>query len=235
MNLKTELSDREEQLLDDFLSRVRGGAIPNIEALDGFFAALSCCPDLVMPSEYMPIIQTGVTEDGDLDFESMEEAEQFIELVNRHWNHVNQQLDSKEVYLPLIFEDEQGKVRANHWAQGFILGTNLRPNIWPEIMDDENEGGAMVPIWALAYEHHEDPEMRPYDEPISDERREELVVGAAAGVMRMHRFFLKQRNLYTPPAGTFTHQGGKVGRNEPCTCGSGKKFKQCCGRRSMLH
>lgn len=35
-------------------------------------------------------------------------------------------------------------------------------------MDDENEGGAMVPIWALAYEHHEDPEMRPYGaRPIS--------------------------------------------------------------------
>ncbi len=24
--------------------------------------------------------------------------------------------------------------------------------------------------------------------------------------------------------------GKKVGRNEPCTCGSGKKFKHCCGR-----
>ena len=22
----------------------------------------------------------------------------------------------------------------------------------------------------------------------------------------------------------------KVGRNEPCPCGSGKKYKQCCGR-----
>ena len=26
--------------------------------------------------------------------------------------------------------------------------------------------------------------------------------------------------------------GKKVGRNEPCPCGSGKKYKQCCGRRS---
>lgn len=24
----------------------------------------------------------------------------------------------------------------------------------------------------------------------------------------------------------------KTGRNEPCTCGSGKKFKRCCGTRS---
>jgi hypothetical protein len=23
-------------------------------------------------------------------------------------------------------------------------------------------------------------------------------------------------------------QSGKVGRNEPCPCGSGKKFKKCC-------
>jgi uncharacterized protein YecA (UPF0149 family) len=22
-----------------------------------------------------------------------------------------------------------------------------------------------------------------------------------------------------------------IGRNEPCPCGSGKKFKQCCGKR----
>jgi preprotein translocase subunit SecA len=24
--------------------------------------------------------------------------------------------------------------------------------------------------------------------------------------------------------------GPKVGRNDPCPCGSGKKFKNCCGR-----
>jgi preprotein translocase subunit SecA len=24
--------------------------------------------------------------------------------------------------------------------------------------------------------------------------------------------------------------GPKVGRNDPCPCGSGKKFKQCCGK-----
>ncbi|NOQ18309.1 MAG: hypothetical protein GQ507_03620 [Dehalococcoidales bacterium] len=25
-------------------------------------------------------------------------------------------------------------------------------------------------------------------------------------------------------------KGKKVGRNEPCPCGSGKKYKHCCGR-----
>ena len=30
----------------------------------------------------------------------------------------------------------------------------------------------------------------------------------------------------------FTRQGRKVGRNEPCPCGSGKKYKHCHGKLS---
>ena len=29
---------------------------------------------------------------------------------------------------------------------------------------------------------------------------------------------------------TFVREGKKVGRNDPCPCGSGKKYKNCCGR-----
>ena len=42
-------------------------------------------------------------------------------------------------------------------------------------------------------------------------------------------------NISNLSAGTVTHLGEKVGRNQPCPCGSGKKVKQCCGRRSKLH
>ena len=30
----------------------------------------------------------------------------------------------------------------------------------------------------------------------------------------------------------FVREGRKIGRNEPCPCGSGKKFKQCHGKLS---
>jgi len=29
---------------------------------------------------------------------------------------------------------------------------------------------------------------------------------------------------------TVRREGGKIGRNQPCPCGSGKKYKKCCGR-----
>ena len=29
---------------------------------------------------------------------------------------------------------------------------------------------------------------------------------------------------------TVVREGAKIGRNDPCPCGSGKKYKKCCGR-----
>ncbi len=35
-----------------------------------------------------------------------------------------------------------------------------------------------------------------------------------------------------PPPVETIHSDAKPKRNEPCPCGSGKKFKQCCGKPS---
>jgi preprotein translocase subunit SecA len=32
--------------------------------------------------------------------------------------------------------------------------------------------------------------------------------------------------------GPYVRKEAKVGRNDPCPCGSGKKYKQCCGRNA---
>jgi|TARA_R110000782_G_scaffold63732_1_gene130417 uncharacterized protein len=235
MNLNLPLSDTENSELNSFLARVVDGQIPNTESLDGFFAALSCCPDLVMPSEYLPIIKSSTSDEGELIFEDMNEAERFMNLINRHWNHVNHQLDQNDVFLPLLLEDEDDCYFGNDWAKGFLAGTHLRHSIWVEFFDDEEHAGAMVPIWALAHENHLDPEMRPYKEPINDELREKLLIGAAAGVILIHRYFFDDRRANTSRTTTFIGTSGKTGRNDPCLCGSGKKFKKCCGRQSLLH
>ncbi|NLE86946.1 MAG: YchJ family protein [Myxococcales bacterium] len=39
-------------------------------------------------------------------------------------------------------------------------------------------------------------------------------------------FFVDGEQIAGPPV---RREGPKVGRNDPCTCGSGKKFKKCCG------
>ena len=43
----------------------------------------------------------------------------------------------------------------------------------------------------------------------------------------------RRRELYKEQkaSGTIIREDRKIGRNDPCPCGSGKKYKQCCGRK----
>ena len=43
------------------------------------------------------------------------------------------------------------------------------------------------------------------------------------------KWMFQEGNIVTPEVGTIRNQGPKIGRNDPCSCGSGKKFKKCCG------
>lgn len=40
-------------------------------------------------------------------------------------------------------------------------------------------------------------------------------------------YFVDGKELNAPPV---RREGPRVGRNDPCTCGSGKKYKKCCGK-----
>jgi uncharacterized protein len=182
------LTDAEYNRIAAVLGRLRGAM--NLEALDGFFAALICGPDPVLPSEYLPEIWGGAIADADA-FATKQELQDFLDLVMRHWNVITETLHSGDVFLPLLLEDEQGIAHANDWAQGFMRGMALRSADWLELLDDEEHGGSLVPIFALAHEHHPDPELRPYGAPIDAQRREQLIVGIAAGVMAIYRYFAR--------------------------------------------
>jgi len=41
--------------------------------------------------------------------------------------------------------------------------------------------------------------------------------------------YILSRGEDTPAKQTIKREGAKVGRNDPCPCGSGKKYKKCCG------
>ena len=41
--------------------------------------------------------------------------------------------------------------------------------------------------------------------------------------------YIMSRGEDVPETKTIKHEGDKIGRNDPCPCGSGKKYKKCCG------
>ena len=68
-------------------------------------------------------------------------------------------------------------------------------------------------------------------------QREEFTEQLAGSVAAIYRFWLPRRQVQHASlvASTFRREGPKPGRNDPCPCGSGKKFKKCCGTASTLH
>jgi uncharacterized protein len=187
---------------------------------------------MVRPSEYLREIWGGDTLGGE-GWRDELELQEFLDLIMRHWNGVARTLYAGQPFLPFLLEDDAGISHANDWAQGFMRGMNLRREDWAGLLDDEDHGGLLVPILARAHEYDPDPEMRPYKEPVSAERREQLIVGVAASVPAIYRYFASQRRLSTRAereVATHRRFGPKVGRNDPCPCGSGKKFKKCCGQ-----
>jgi uncharacterized protein len=231
MNSKP-LAEPELDRLDDLLARFSGQDGMNLEQLDGFFAALICGPSNVLPSEYLPEILRNGIDDHDA-ISTQELLQELISLVTRHWNTICDTLRSGAVFTPLLLEDAHGVVHANDWASGFMRGMGLRMEEWVPFLKDEDHASRLVPIFALAHEHDPDPAMRPYKTSIGAEMRERLIVGVAAGVTSIYRYFEEQRSSRTRSQidpSTFRRTMPKIGRNDPCPCGSGKKFKQCCGK-----
>jgi uncharacterized protein len=223
------LTDAELDDLSAFLKRDERSM--NLEQLDGFLTALICGPELVPPSKYLAMIcgNRAVFEDASF-------AQEFLSLIMRHWNAIVDTLNSGKLYLPLLLEDEHGIAHGNDWANGFMRGMEFGKSDWALLLNDEEYGGSLLAIFALANEHHPDPTMRPYKDPINAEVRERLIVGAATGTMQIHRYFKAQRFLHKDERGNapdFLRSRPKIGRNDPCPCGSGKKFKHCCGKITL--
>ena len=57
----TPLTDDELERLAAFLDSIDNEEALSLEGLDGFFCALIAGPELVMPSEYLPVVWGGGT------------------------------------------------------------------------------------------------------------------------------------------------------------------------------
>lgn len=67
--------------------------------------------------------------------------------------------------------------------------------------------------------------------PKSNDRKEGALERLRVGASKRAQKFLAQHaeDQFMPSTGVITRKAPKVGRNEPCECGSGKKSKRCCG------
>jgi len=234
MNAKTfvggPLSEAELDQLSDFLAGLHSPDALTLEGMDGLFSALIAGPQTVLPSEYLPLIWGGELPDENA-FASVEDANATLSLIMRHWNSIASELETESVHVPLVLEVETGAVPGREWARGFMRGVELDRSGWSELFGSNNEG-QLITIPLVAGEI--DPEWPP--EAITEDKGTELIQWMGAGLARSYRHFARKRREDAGQVGTqsdpLRRAAPKVGRNEPCPCGSGKKFKRCCGNSS---
>jgi uncharacterized protein len=200
------LTWREREWLASFLEQtVSPDAAMSFEELDGFFHALVIGPDLVMPSEYLAEVWGEGPE-----FENEAQVREVMGLIQRHWNAIagRQAAGAPPVMWLEPHDDEAPGTR---WACGFARGVGLRAQSWQSLAEDEAAAMALDCILAL-----ESDAIEPWE-------RSEFLHMLGDHVATLAEFWRELRSPCIPL------RVQKVGRNEPCPCGSGKKWKKCCG------
>ncbi len=245
------LSADEFAALEAILSylRSRHDAIPTWEFCEGFMAALICCRRPIPPEEYLPVLLA-------VPFANAVQQRHFMSLWTRRWLLVTQALAAKidaltdaAAYQPELVdaradfaalpEDERAKRKGEKlpafgqaWAKGFMAVVTAWPQDWAVSRNKEAikwRATALDLVAALTQDDTDAPTLSAFEDakggaPTVSVKRMKAFGDALWSVYNMHEMW---RTL--GPKIETMHKAATPGRNDPCACGSGKKYKKCCG------
>jgi uncharacterized protein len=78
------------------------------------------------------------------EFRRLDQANEILGLMMRHWNTIAGTLFKGEACVPLLLEDEDGVAHGNDWAHGFMRGMGMCHDGWAELVNDEEHGGCLI-------------------------------------------------------------------------------------------
>jgi len=137
----------------------------------------------------------------------------------------NEEMDNlnEGVYEPLVFVKKMNgkQVReVSHWCIGFHQGMQLWEGLTLE--DEKIVNPLLQPIIQFALTEHND-----FIKSLNLTQYDKLTRKIAPNVLKIFKYFYQYRGTDDQIVSRASSTP-KVGRNDPCPCGSGKKFKKCC-------
>jgi uncharacterized protein len=204
------------------------------DILDGYLHAIAIGPTSLAPKQWMPSIW-GEVDNLMPPVKSVEQLNRILSLVMRHFNSIiaSVEQEPREIcpiwcsceYRGKEYDDAEG------WAYGFTQGMKLCWNDWKPLLDSPQGQAWYRPIGLLGEDDYSADQDQLTKTPIM---RSKLALQIPQAVMAMYEHWLPYRRAVYERHVAKTLQT-KVGRNEDCPCGSGKKYKKCCGAASVLH
>ena len=149
-----------------------------------------------------------------------------------HYNGVARTLmERPDRYSPLFAVDKRnGDILWELWIEGFEKAVKLRPAAWQRLLNtDAVTATAMRGMLTLVDVARGDQHVPPNDSDAltataPDNIARWIVTLNAWRIANYHP--MQSADLIPQPPFASTR---KIGRNDPCPCGSGKKYKRCCG------
>jgi len=194
-----------------------------LDALQGFFCAVASAPAEIPKEKWLASAM------GESKFASDEEAAEITGLLEAFSADTQASL-AEGIGLDLIFYPvEEGEEELAIWCDGYLLGVALSDPDWYSAGDDEElVEEFLFPAMALsgALKQHAEDEGEEWHTPeeeadLMKEARENLY----DCVYEAWQWGFDLRVNRKP----VKREDAKVGRNDPCPCGSGKKYKACHG------
>ncbi len=227
-------------LLTEFLeSPLRPDGTLKFHELQGFLFAITCSPELIRPSEWVPLI----FNEQDAAYASMEEAESVMSSLMALYNEQITQFMNGGVCLPAdisLHEDPLDNMGEDadlgQWSRGLIMGHDWLVEVWdaftPELLDEELGSCLMVMSFfatkELAQAFYDESE-RDSGETLDEFAKKMLEIFEPAMLSYADLGSAIRSALEDRESGTEPYVSEpKIGRNDPCPCGSGKKYKKCC-------
>lgn len=202
-DLQKPLSDRELDELEDVLV-ANETSLPWVE---GLFSAVLTGPELVPPSAWLPLV---FREEA---FRDQADAERMLTMTMRLFNEVNATLQ----HDPRMLAPETDDVDSvEAFCDGYLAGANLHAAWKDDAIGTEQLEGFRAVVGEL-----------PADDATFEAHQRS--VGKVIAALWQHWEPARRASVPEAPSPTPPRtNAAKVGRNDPCPCGSGKKYKKCC-------
>ena len=189
------------------------------DEVQGFMMALLSGPDALNPTNWLPEI---LGEEYLFDAKERTEIERLVMAMA-----ADMRMKLNEKILPDLwfYEDEAGNPDFYTWCNAYLYALDIVPTDWFEAVDQEEFEDLFYPIMALGgiYDDEENGEVILH---LNEKELTQLESDLPHVLLDIYWYW--QAIINKPQ--TVRREGEKVGRNDPCPCGSGKKYKACCGK-----
>ena len=225
--------DQDDKRLDRLEELLQALPVENepmtVSELDGFVTGLLACPEMIPPSDWLSHVW-GVT--GDAQFPDLATAQETIGAVMAHYNDVAARI-TQSLWVEPIYEIDTNSDETlwEPWVDGFTRAMALRPKAWEALLERADDETRETMIFIMALQDIYIGQSKFSDEEIDqiDQEAPDLIPNCVATILHQSRPELVGGVPANLPGQPFK-SAPRPGRNDPCPCGSGRKYKQCCGK-----